>query len=159
MTVSDFTRWLYRGHRPNWIARIANRVTATVASTGVAPNYLVTLEVTGRKSGRIFSLPVVIAVVDGQRYLVSMLGDNVSWVHNVRAAGGRAILRSGGREQVQLEEVPAEQRAPILRAYLQRAPGARPHVPVNKDAALAEFQKVAAAFPVFRVTSRKKVQP
>lgn len=158
MTVSDFTRWLYRGHRPNWIARIANRVTATVASTGVAPNYLVTLEVTGRKSGRIFSLPVVIAVVDGQRYLVSMLGGNVSWVHNVRAAGGRAILRSGGREHVQLEEVPAEQRAPILRAYLQRAPGARPHVPVNKDAALAEFQKVAAAFPVFRVTSRKKVQ-
>lgn len=158
MTVSDFTRWLYRGHRPNWIARIANRVTATVASTGVAPNYLVTLEVTGRKSGRTFSLPVVIAVVDGQRYLVSMLGDNVSWVQNVRAAGGRAILRSGGREKVQLEEVPAEQRAPILRAYLQRAPGARPHVPVNKDAALAEFQKVATAFPVFLVTSRKKVQ-
>ena len=75
MTLSDFTRWLYRGRRANWIARIANRVTATVASTGVAPNYLVTLEVTGRKSGRTFSLPVVIAVVDGERYLVSMLGD------------------------------------------------------------------------------------
>lgn len=158
MALSDFTRWLYRGQRPNWIARIMNRATAAVASTGVAANYLETLEVLGRKSGRTFSLPVVIAVVDGERYLVSMLGDNVSWVQNVRAAGGRAILRSGGREQVQLEEVRAEQRAPILRAYLQRAPGARPHVPVNKDAALAEFQKVAAAFPVFRVTSHKKVQ-
>jgi deazaflavin-dependent oxidoreductase (nitroreductase family) len=133
-------------------------VTATVASTGVAPNYLVTLEVTGRKSGRTFSLPVVVAVVDGERYLVSMLGDNVQWVQNVRAAGGRAVLRSGGREKVQLEEVPADQRAPILRAYLQRAPGARPHVPVNKDGSLAEFQKVAAAFPVFRVTSNKTMQ-
>jgi hypothetical protein len=40
-----------------------------------------------------------------------------------------------------------------LKAYLQRAPGARPHVPVNKDAALAEFQGVAAAFPIFRVAS------
>src|SRR6266545_7307597 len=150
MTISDFTRWLYRGQRPNWIARMLNRATAAVASSGVTPDYLVTLEVTGRKSGRTFSLPVVIAVVDGQRYLVSMLGDNVQWVHNVRASGGRAVLRSGAGEEIQLEEVRVDQRAPILRAYLQRAPGARPHVPVNRDAALAEFQKVAAAFPVFR---------
>jgi hypothetical protein len=96
---------------------------------------------------------MVIALVDGQRYLVSMLGDNVQWVHNVRASGGRAVLRSGTREEVRLEEVPADQRAPILRAYLQRAPGARPHVPVNKDEGLAEFEKVAAAFPVFRLAS------
>jgi deazaflavin-dependent oxidoreductase (nitroreductase family) len=159
MTLCDFTRWLYRGQRPNWIARIMNRATAAVGSSGVASNYLVTLEVTGRKSGRTFSLPVVLAVVGGQRYLVSMLGDNVNWVQNVRAAGGRAVIRSGGREQVQLEEVPADQRAPILRAYLQRAAGARPHVPVNKDAALAEFEKIAAAFPVFRLASNKTVQP
>ena len=159
MTGSDFKRWLYRGQRPNWIARILNRATAAVGSSGVASNYLVTLEVTGRKSGRTVSLPVVIAVVDGQRYLVSMLGDNVNWVQNVRAAGGRAVLQSGGREEVQLEEVPADQRAPILRAYLQRAPGARPHVPVDKDAALEEFQRVAAAFPVFRLASNKTVQP
>ena len=150
-------RWLYCGRRPNWIARILNRATATVASTGVAANYLVTLEVTGRKSGRTVSLPVVIAVVDGQRYLVSMLGDNVQWVHNVRASGRRAVLRSGDREEIQLEEVPVDQRAPILKAYLQRAPGARPHVPVKKDAALAEFEKIAAAFPVFRVASSKPV--
>ena len=154
MARGDLTRWLYRGQRPNRIARILNRASAAaVALSGAASNYLVTLEVTGRKSGRIASLPLVMAVVDGQRYLVSMLGDNVQWVHNVRAAGGRAVLRRGGREEIQLEEVPADQRAPILRAYLQRAPGARPHVPVNKDAALAEFQKVSAAFPVFRLAS------
>ena len=155
MTLSDFTRWLYRGRRPNWVARILNTATAAVASSGVASDYLVTLEVRGRKSGRMISLPVVIAIMDGQRYLVSMLGDDVQWVQNVRAAGGRAVLRSGGREAVQLEEVPAGERAPILKAYLQRAPGARPHMPVNKDAALAEFQRVAAAFPVFRLASNR----
>ena len=153
MTAGDFKRWLYRGQRPNWIARILNRAWAAVGSSGVASSYLVTLEVSGRKSGRTISLPVVIAVVDGQRYLVSMLGDDVNWVRNVRAAGGRAVLRSGGREQVRLEELPAVQRAPILKAYLQRAPGARPHVPVSKDAALAEFQRVAAEFPVFRLVA------
>ena len=74
-------------------------------------------------------------------------------VQNVRPASGKAVLRSGDREKVQLEEVPADQRAPILKAYLQRAPGARPHVPVNKDAPIAEFQKVAAELPVFCITS------
>jgi deazaflavin-dependent oxidoreductase (nitroreductase family) len=153
MTSGDFKRWLYRGQRPNWIARVLNKAWAAVGSSGVTPDYLVTLEVIGRKSGRMISLPVVIAVVDGQRYLVSMLGDDANWVQNVRAAHGRAVLRSGGREEVQLEEIPADERAPILKAYLQRAPGARPHVPVNKDAALADFERIAAAFPVFHLTS------
>jgi deazaflavin-dependent oxidoreductase (nitroreductase family) len=144
---------MYRRQRPNWIARIANRAWATVASSGLASSPVVTLEVTGRKSGRTVSLPVVVAVVDGERYLVSMLGEHVNWVENVRAAGGRAVLKSGGREEVHLQEVPVEQRAPILRAYLQHAPGARPHVPVNQDAPLAEFEKVTPAFPVFRVVS------
>jgi deazaflavin-dependent oxidoreductase (nitroreductase family) len=152
---NDFTRWLYRGQRPNWIGRRLNRAWAVIYSWGIMPDYLVTMEVTGRKSGRTVSLLVVVAVINGQRYVVSMLGEHVQWVHNVRAAGGRAVLESGGREEIHLEEVPPDARAPILRAYLQRAPGARPHLPVNKDAPLAEFDKVAAAFPVFRVASHK----
>jgi hypothetical protein len=107
------------------------------------------------KVGGMIAFPLVMVVVDGERYLVSMLGDNVNWVHNVRAANGRAILRSGECKDIQLEEVSARQRAAILKAYLQRAPGARPHFPVNKDAALVEFQKIAAAYPVFRVVSNK----
>jgi len=150
---ADFARWLYRGTRPNWIARLLNRAWAAVASLGVTHNLMETLEVIGRKSGRTVSFPVVIAIVDGQRYLVSMLGERAQWVQNVRAAGGRAVLRSGGRKEVLLEEVSTDQRAPILKAYLRRAPGARPHVPVNKDAPLAEFEKVVAAFPVFRVSA------
>ncbi len=159
MTRGDFKRWLYRGQRPNWIARMVNRAWAALFSSGILPDYMVTLEVTGRKSGRTVSLPVAVTVVDGQRYLVSMLGENAQWVHNVRAAGGRAVLRSGGREEVHLEEVPADQRAPILKAYLQRAPGARPHVPANKDAPLAEFEKVATAFPVFRAVKNIRANP
>ena len=158
MTLSDFKRWLYRGQRPNRIARILNKTWAAIFSSGVAPDYLATLEVTGRKSERTISLPVVVTIFDGQRYLVSMLGNDAQWVQNVRVAAGRAVLRSGGREEVELQEVPADQRAPILKAYLQRAPGARPHVPVSKDAALAEFRNVAAEFPVFHITPTKVVQ-
>ncbi|MEP7286856.1 MAG: nitroreductase/quinone reductase family protein [Chloroflexota bacterium] len=112
---------------------------------------MVTLEVTGRKSGRTISLPVVITTIEGQRYLVSMLGEDVQWVHNIRAANGIAAIRSGGVEAVQLEEVPVDQRALILKAYLRCAPGARPHIPVSKDAALVEFEKIATDYPTFRV--------
>lgn len=154
MVNPNFNRWLYRGQRPNWIAKILNGFWALVHSSGIAPNYLVTLEVIGRKSGRVVSLPMAIAIVDGQRYLVSMLGENVQWVLNARAAGGKVTLRSGGREEVQLEEVPVEQRAPILKAYLRRAPGARPHVSVSKDAPLTEFEKIAGEHPVFHIVPR-----
>lgn len=151
LTQPHFARWLYRGKRPNWIAGLLNSFWAAVASAGITPNLMVTLEVTGRKSGRTLVLPVVPAYFEGQRYLISMLGDKVQWVLNVRAAGGKAVLRSGKRQPVHLEEVPSAERAPILKAYLQRAPGARPHIPVDRSAPLSEFEQVAADYPVFRI--------
>lgn len=148
-----FTRWLYRGQRPNGLAHLMNHMWAAVSASGVGAKFgAVTLEVTGRTSGRVVTLPLVMVVVEGERYLVSMLGDNVQWVKNVRAAGGRAVLRCGGREEVLLEEVPAGQRAPILRVYLRHAPGARPHMPVDKDASLSDFEQITPAFPVFHIS-------
>jgi hypothetical protein len=44
-------------------------------------------------------------------------------------------------------------RGPVLKAHLLRAPGARPHIPVDKDAPIEEFEAIAAQFPVFRVLS------
>ena len=147
----DLKRWLYRGGRPSRIAAVLNSGSAMLHKLGIAPNYLVTLEVRGRRSGRTVSLPLVMVVVEGERYLVSMLGAEADWVRNAKAARGNVTLRHGRTEQVHLEELPAGRRAPVLKAYLKRAPGARPHVPVDKDAPLSDFQEVAARFPVFRV--------
>jgi len=145
---------LYRGGRPNRLARLADRLTAVLAARGVGPDYLVTLEVPGRRSGRILSLPIVVADVMGERYLVSMLGEGVNWVRNVRAAGGEATLRHGRQEEVFLQEVAPEQRAPVLKAYVGRAANARVHIPVDKDASLSDFERVAGRFPVFRIAPR-----
>jgi len=147
--------WLYRGGRPNRVARILDRFTAALFGLGIGPGYLLVLEVTGRRSGRTFGLPLVVADVEGERYLVSMLGERANWVRNVRAAGGNASIRHGRREEVRLEEIAAGSRAPVLKAYLKRAPGARAHVPVHKDAPLAEFERVAPRFPVFRIVWRE----
>jgi deazaflavin-dependent oxidoreductase (nitroreductase family) len=128
-----------------------NRGTATLASAGLTPKRLVTLEVRGRRTGRSRPLPVVVADYEGERYLVAMLGERASWVDNVRAAGGRAVLRHRRPEVVHLEEVDPAARAPILKRYLQVAPGARAHFPVDRQAPLVAFEQIAALYPVFRV--------
>ena len=147
-----YRRWLYRGARPNWFARLQNRATAIAFASGISATRAGTLEVPGRRSGRTASFPVVVADYEGERYLVAMLGERTNWVRNVRAAGGRAVLRHGRREEVRLEEVPPAERPPILRRYLAVAPGARAHFPVDRHAPLEEFEPLASRFPVFRVT-------
>jgi hypothetical protein len=66
----ELRKWLYRGGRPNRVARLADWFTAALSAPGVGPDYLVTLEVAGRKSGRTVSLPMVVADVSRERYLV-----------------------------------------------------------------------------------------
>jgi hypothetical protein len=91
----DYLRWLYRGGHPNRFARLQNRASAIAFAAGIAPRRAAALEITGRRSGRVISSPVAIADVDGERYLISMLGANVNWVRNLTAAGGRAVPLRG----------------------------------------------------------------
>ncbi|MGB8383619.1 MAG: nitroreductase/quinone reductase family protein [Dermatophilaceae bacterium] len=154
--LPQLSRWMYRGGRPNWLARVMNRLGAIQYSAGLFTlGRGVTLEVRGRKSGKVVAFPLVLVDYEGGRYLVSMLGADVNWVHNVRAANGHAVLRQGTAGDVVLVEVDPAQRAPILRRYLALAPGARPHIPVSRDAPLAELEKIADHYPVFRVTQRE----
>lgn len=148
----DYLRWMYRSGRPNWLARVQNRGSAILFAAGVWPG-AAALEVVGRRTGRVTFFPVVVAEHAGNRYLVSMLGEKANWVQNVRADGGRAVLRHGIREGVRLEDVPVAERAEIIRSYLKVAPGARPHIPVDPNAPLAEIAALAPKFPVFKVLS------
>jgi deazaflavin-dependent oxidoreductase (nitroreductase family) len=153
-----YLRWLYRGGRPSRFGRVLNRLSAIMFSAGVMPSRVATLEITGRKSGRTVSFPVVIADYRGERYLVSMLGANTNWVRNLTAADGQAVLRHGRQELIHLEEIPVADRAPVLRRYLQVAPGARPHIPVDRRADLTEFERIAAGYPVYRIQPRAAVR-
>ncbi|QIS12520.1 nitroreductase family deazaflavin-dependent oxidoreductase [Nocardia arthritidis] len=148
-----YLRWLYRTGRPNLFARIQNHWSARFFAAGIWPRRVAALGISGRRSGRTIWFPVVITEFEGARYIVSMLGDKVNWVRNLTVAHGHAELRHGIREKVCLVPVPPEQRAPILWRYLEVAPGARPHIPVAPNAAPAEFERIAADYPVFRIES------
>ena len=146
-------RWIYRGDRPGRLARVLNGYWSRQYAAGgrLARTRDVQLEVRGRSSGRLIAFPIVLADVDDAWYAVSMLGANAHWVRNVRAADGRAIVRHGTSVPVRLVEVPVSQRAPILKRYLEVAPGARPHIPVDHRDPARAFEPFAAQHPVFRV--------
>ncbi|MFI5488546.1 MULTISPECIES: nitroreductase/quinone reductase family protein [Micromonospora] len=147
----DELRRMYAGGRGDATARRFARVWAAVLGTGLFPRRWVTLEVAGRRTGRRTRFPLGMADWQGEWYLVSMLGDDCNWVRNVRAAGGRATLRHGRARACRLVEVPVDERAPILKRYLRKVPGARPHLPVDRHAPLAEFAAIAPRYPAFRI--------
>ncbi|WP_219943470.1 nitroreductase/quinone reductase family protein [Iamia sp. SCSIO 61187] len=149
--VSDQdARDMYPGGRGDETARWYARHWKRVFRTGLLPRRWVVLEVVGRRTGRPTSFPVGMADVDGRWYLVSMLGE-CNWVANVRAADGRVVLRRLRPRPVRLVEVPAADRGPILRRYVEKVPGGRPHIPVPKGAPVADFAAIADRYPVFEV--------
>ena len=150
MNFTDRARQRYAGGRPNEEALGIQRRFMRVIERGLAP-FAVVLETRGRTSGEPRRVPLVMVRRRGIRFVVSMLGPDVGWVRNVHAAGGRAALIRRHREEVVLTQVPVADRAPILRRYLLIALGARPHMTVRWNAPLAEFERVAAEYPVFRV--------
>ena len=144
-------RLFYRDWRPTRLGKLVNGAWAWLSGLGLAPRILLTLQVRGRRSGRLHDTVLVVAKHDGQRYLVSMLGDGSEWVRNVRAAGGEAFVKRGRSRSVQLTEVPVGERGPILKAYCQVATSGRHHFPVSYNAPLSEFDAVAERYPVFRI--------
>jgi len=142
----------YRDRRPTRLGRVANRAMTRLTRAGLIPIQVV-LDVPGARSGQMRSTVLVAPRVDGVDYLVSMLGERSEWVRNVRAAGGVATLRRGRRAgPVRLEEVPVEARAPVLKEYCRVAFSGRRHFPYPPSAPVEEFARIAADYPVFRVT-------
>jgi deazaflavin-dependent oxidoreductase (nitroreductase family) len=138
-------------HRPTTLTQLLNRAMGWLASLGLTPSDTVTLEVKGRRSGAVRSTVVTWVEHEGTRYLVSPRGES-EWVRNVRAASGEGAIRRRDRRGVRLEEVPAEQRAPIIKAYLGKtAMATRQHFGVDPKAELSAFEAIAGRHPVFRV--------
>ncbi len=148
-------------YRPpaGWYRRLNRVVGVPLTSLGLAPRDAVTLEVRGRRSGRVRRTPVLVTEHEGARYLVALAGES-QWVRNVRAASGQALLRRRTATRVRLEEVPVPARAAVLAAYLRAArrrsgeevadQAARDYFGVENPT-VDQLDGVARRYPVFRV--------
>jgi deazaflavin-dependent oxidoreductase (nitroreductase family) len=77
--------------------RLINSLFRALTRLGLGASYRHILTVPGRKTGRLYSTPVDVLELDGQRWLVAGYGP-ASWVANARAAG-EVTLSRGGRNQ------------------------------------------------------------
>ena len=154
---TGYLRYFYRGWRPTRIGRAWSRLYAWVSGLGLLPRLLLTLQTNDRGSGRVRSTILVVATYQGQRYLVSMLGENSEWVQNVRAAGGMASVKRGRSQPVHLTEIPPHERASILKAWAEVATSGRHHLPVSHDAPIPDFEAIAGDYPVFRIDQDRQL--
>lgn len=82
----------------------------------MGPNVLLTVR--GRKTGQPRTFPVAILRTGGREYLFSAFGE-VSWVHNLRAAGTATIGHGRRTRTVTATEVAPTEAAVVLEAGLR----------------------------------------
>ena len=116
---------------------------------GLRHNYL--LQVRGRTTGRIYSMPVNVLEFNGKRWLVAGRG-RTQWVRNAEVAG-EVILRKGRRRQrVRVRPVSDSEKPEILSAYLERFKlTVQRYFPVPAGSPAAAFAGLVDRYPVFEL--------
>ncbi len=155
----DYSRRTRYRRPPEMYARL-QWLGPPMVAVGMAPHNAIVLEVPGRNTGVIRRTTLLRVDGNDGHYLVALAGD-AEWVRNVRAADGRVVIGPRHRRAARLVEVPPQQRAPVMRAYLQRwgrQPGskaaaseARHYFGVAADASLQELDQIATYYPVFQI--------
>ncbi|MEO8606266.1 MAG: nitroreductase/quinone reductase family protein [Chloroflexota bacterium] len=111
------------------------------------------LRVKGRTSGREYDVPVRVAVWEGQRYVLSMLGE-AQWVRNLRAAAEAQIVVGKKVENIRTQEILGEEKIAFLTWYCQHPDYAmRARFALGADTQRLtpeEVARLAGLFPVFR---------
>jgi deazaflavin-dependent oxidoreductase (nitroreductase family) len=130
--------------------RLLNALVRVAVRLGVAPKRFYLLTVRGRKSGRPYSIPIIVLSRGGERWLIAPYGER-AWVRNARAAGRVTLSRGRQRETLAVREVGPEDAAPILKQYLGQTPITRRFFDVTPQAPLADFAREAPRHPVFRL--------
>lgn len=112
------------------------------------PSLIAKLSVRGRRTGRWRTVPIVVLDHDGARYLVSYRGSS-DWALNLSAARTARLKTRTGATEIDVEEVPVDERPPLLSAY-QRAYGKMPTV-----AAVLRALPDPSDHPIFRITASR----
>jgi deazaflavin-dependent oxidoreductase (nitroreductase family) len=136
-------------YRRNGARRVIDGLASSMTRLGLGSRTGV-LVTHGRRSGEPRSTPVDPTRLDGQLYVVGIYGVT-GWVRNLRAEP-RCRVSSGRQEtEYTAHEVPPNEAAPVLRAYLQASSFTRDYQDVGLDDPDEAFEVAAANRPTFRL--------
>lgn len=130
--------------------RLANALVTPLVRLGLPPRDAYLLTTIGRRTGRRYTTPVNLVRQGGERWLVAPYGER-EWVKNARAAGWVEVRRGRTSRRVEVAELPASERAPILQAYVRRVPITKKFFDARADGPVEAFAAEAERHPVFRL--------
>lgn len=138
--------------QPNVIDRTVNRLFGFLLRFGMGLSHNFLLETRGRNTGRIYSTPVNVLEHKVRKYLVAPRG-YTQWVRNAEASGEATLVRGSRRQRIKLRAVAEEEKAEILKAYLDRfRPTVQRYFPIAAGSPPEAFRPLSANYPVFEVS-------
>lgn len=140
---------------PTAAERIFNRAFGLLIGLGLGLRHNYLLQVRGRTTGRVYSMPVNVLEWNDKRWLVAGRG-RTQWVRNAEVAG-EVLLRKGWRTQrCRMRLVPDSEKPEILSAYLDRFKlTVQRYFPVRAGSAPAAFGELVGRYPVFELVPRE----
>ncbi len=142
-------------NQPSPVERFFNKFFGFLVGLGLGFSYNYLLQVRGRRSGRLYSTPVNVVVLDGKRFLVAPRG-NTQWVRNAVATGTVFLKRGRRSDEFALRPVPDEQKPEILKAYLDSyKTTVQRYFPIPAGSPTENFRALAARYPVFELIPKR----
>jgi deazaflavin-dependent oxidoreductase (nitroreductase family) len=137
--------------RPTLPGRIINRLYCWITSIGFGrPNSYVLL-VSGRKTGKIRSVPINVLSYNGKLFLVATRG-HTQWSRNALVKRNITLKRGRLRTEFRLREVLDAEKPKILKAYVNRFRRMSGRFfPLPAGAPSGAFAPIAARYPVFEL--------
>ncbi len=140
--------------RPSAIEAVFNRVYGFLVGAGLGFSYAYLLQVRGRKTGRLYSTPVDLLELNGNKYLVAPRG-RTQWVRNAEAAGEVTLKRGRMRESFVLQAVTGADKPKILKAYLDRfRREVQRYFPLPAGSDEHAFAAIAGLYPAFELKAK-----
>jgi len=137
--------------QPTLIERIFNSAIGALVRLGIGLPDMRVLEVRGRKSGKVYSLPVDLLPEGGKLFLVAPRG-YTQWVRNAEASGVVTLRRGRHAVRYRLRPLVDAEKPAILRAYLDRfRREVQKFFPVPAGSPTDAFVAIAQRYPAFEL--------
>jgi deazaflavin-dependent oxidoreductase (nitroreductase family) len=138
-------------HAPSRVDRIFNRIYGFLVGIGVGFSYNYPLQVKGRKSGKLYSTPVDLLEMEGERFLVAPRG-RTQWVRNAEVAGEILLKKGRQRRRFKMRPLDGPEKVRVLKAYLDRfRREVQGYFSVPADSPAEAFEQVAENYPAFEL--------
>ena len=148
MPVSDPTS---RFERPNAFERLLNRAIGALVRLGIGLPHMRVLEVRGRKTGKLYALPVDLLTEQGKLFLVAPRG-YTQWVRNAETSGEVTLRRGKSVERYRLRALTDAEKPPILKAYLDRfRREVQRYFPIPAGSPAEQFASLASRYPAYEL--------